>query len=190
MAPPANELDDDAVARLLAEDARAASARYASQGLSAMLPRRPVEGAAMRPNTRFLKNLVRDADVHNAALSRKEESERRARLRLLRDRHSVSAIDAHFDANYDPALDINNHPESAQQGQEEQEDWDLALEAFRDRQKWKQKQTDRMREAGFGDEEIKKWQESNSSGREKPAGSLRWAKAGEAREWDQGKQCV
>ncbi|KIW90331.1 uncharacterized protein Z519_08975 [Cladophialophora bantiana CBS 173.52] len=76
--------DDDYVTKLLVEDARRSSMRYASQGLSALLPKRP-PGSAPKPNTRFLKTLVREADSHNAKLKEKEEYEARIRLKRIRD---------------------------------------------------------------------------------------------------------
>ncbi|OAL34353.1 hypothetical protein AYO20_06406 [Fonsecaea nubica] len=76
--------DDDYVAKLLVEDARKSSLRYASQGMSALLPKRPA-GSAPKPNTRFLKTLVREADSHNAKLKEKEELEARIRLQNIRD---------------------------------------------------------------------------------------------------------
>jgi hypothetical protein len=66
----------------------------------------------------------------------------------------------------------------------EREDWDMALEALRDRQAWQKKHADRMRAAGFDDDEIKKWEES---GREKDESDVRWRKKGQVREWDVGK---
>ncbi|OAP59554.1 hypothetical protein AYL99_06852 [Fonsecaea erecta] len=81
--------DDDYVAKLLVEDARKSSMRYASQGLSALLPKRPT-GSAPKPNTRFLKTLVREADSHNAKLKEKEEFEARNRLRKIRDAERVN----------------------------------------------------------------------------------------------------
>lgn len=81
-------LDDDKyVAKLLAEDAKKSSLRYAQQGLSALLPRRPI-GSAPKPNTRFLKAIVREADSHNAALEKREELEARVRQRELNERRS------------------------------------------------------------------------------------------------------
>lgn len=77
----ADDLDDDYVARLLAEDAKKTSQKYLSQGLSAFLPQRRVD--APKPNTRFLSHIVREADNHNAALKRKEEIEAKKRLREL-----------------------------------------------------------------------------------------------------------
>lgn len=77
-----DDLDDDYVARLLAEDAKKTSQKYSSQGLSAFLPKRRALDAP-KPNTRFLSHIVREADSHNAALKRKEEIEARKRLREL-----------------------------------------------------------------------------------------------------------
>jgi len=79
------ELDDDYVARLLAEDAKRTSHNYATRGLSALLPKRRA-AELPKPNTRFLSHIVREADNHNAALKRKEEQESERRLRALRDR--------------------------------------------------------------------------------------------------------
>jgi hypothetical protein len=64
-----------------------------------------------------------------------------------------------------------------------EDDWDQALEALRDRQRWKQQGADRLRAAGFTDEEVKKWEK----GSEKTEEDVRWAKKGEGREWDRGK---
>jgi hypothetical protein len=93
---------------------------------------------------------------------------------------SASAMDQHFSSTYNPSLDL--HPE--EEPEEEKEDWDMALEALRDREIWKQKGAERLRAAGFGDEEIKKWEDS---GKEKGAEDVKWAGKGEAREWDRGK---
>ena len=89
-------------------------------------------------------------------------------------------MDSHFSTDYDPALDV--HPDS--EDSVEKEDWDMALEALRDRQQWKQKHADRMREAGFDDHDIKKWEDS---GKERSINDVKWRKAGEGREWDAGK---
>lgn len=66
---------------------------------------------------------------------------------------------------------------------EEELDWDQALEALRDRQKWKQQGADRLKAAGFTDEEVRKWEK----GGEKTEDDVKWAKKGEGREWDRGK---
>ncbi|KAK0661548.1 60S ribosomal protein L37-A [Lasiodiplodia hormozganensis] len=81
---PTDELSDNYVAELLKKDAKASSARYASVGLQAYLPKRPT-GQAPKPNTRFLRNILRDTDNHNAALLAKEAEESRARLKALRE---------------------------------------------------------------------------------------------------------
>jgi hypothetical protein len=81
-------------------------------------------------------------------------------------------MDNRFSEDYDPASDAQ--PEPAETG-----DWDEAVETFRDRQKWKQQGAERLREAGFTDDQIKKWEK----GGEKDIDDVRWSKAGEKREW-------
>jgi hypothetical protein len=88
----------------------------------------------------------------------------------------ASGIDARFSANYDPTADV-------QLDFDEENDWDQALEALRDRQKWKQQGADRLRAAGFTEDEIKKWEK----GGEKREEDVKWVKKGEGREWDRGK---
>lgn len=88
----------------------------------------------------------------------------------------ASGIDSRFLATYDPTADVQLDPD-------EGNDWDQALEALRDRQKWKQQGADRLRAAGFTDEEISKWEK----GSEKREEDVKWAKKGEGREWDRGK---
>lgn len=87
-----------------------------------------------------------------------------------------NTIDKHFAADYDPSQDVRVDSE-------EEDDWDMALEALRDRQEWKQQGAERLKAAGFTDEEIEKW----ASGKEKSEEDVRWRKKGEAREWDRGK---
>ena len=89
---------------------------------------------------------------------------------------SSTAIDSHFSSKYDPSQDI--HPNS-----ESENDWDQALEALRDRQRWKQQGADRLRSAGFSEEEIQKWQRGGEKGEE----DVKWKGKGEGREWDRGK---
>lgn len=90
--------------------------------------------------------------------------------------NAVSAMDTHFAVNYDPSADV--HPDS-----DAGDDWELALEALRDRQRYRQQHADRLRAAGFTEEEVKKWEK----GGEKTEDDVRWAKRGEGREWDRGK---
>lgn len=87
-----------------------------------------------------------------------------------------SGIDDRFSASYDPTVDVHLDPD-------EENDWDQALEALRDRQRWKQAGADRLRAAGFTDEEIAKWEK----GGEKREEDVKWGKHGESREWDRGK---
>ncbi|KAL2121922.1 hypothetical protein VTJ04DRAFT_2377 [Mycothermus thermophilus] len=61
--------------------------------------------------------------------------------------------------------------------------WDEAVEAYRDRQKWRQQGAERLRAAGFTEQQIRRWEK----GGEPDIEDVRWAKAGEEREWDRGK---
>ncbi|KAK4242049.1 hypothetical protein C8A03DRAFT_40615 [Achaetomium macrosporum] len=88
-----------------------------------------------------------------------------------------ATLDSRFAEDYDPASDVQLEPA-------ESRDWDEALEAYRDRQKWKQQGAERLRAAGFTEEQIKKWEK----GSEKDIDGVRWSKAGEKREWDRGKE--
>ncbi|KAH8729687.1 hypothetical protein BGZ61DRAFT_446833 [Ilyonectria robusta] len=80
-----------------------------------------------------------------------------------------SGIDRRFSDTYDPKTDVQMD--------------DDAFEAFRDRQKLKQNQEQRMRAAGFADDQVQR----ATSTDEKLADSVQWSKAGEKREWDRGK---
>lgn len=62
----------------------------------------------------------------------------------------------------------------------------MALEALRDRELWKKKGAERLREAGFAEEEVRRWEESGN-GKEKGVEDVRWRGQGEVREWDAGK---
>ncbi|KAL2198767.1 hypothetical protein P885DRAFT_33004 [Corynascus similis CBS 632.67] len=84
----------------------------------------------------------------------------------------AAAMDSRFSEDYDPTSDI-------QPNQNEVGDWDEAVETYRDRQKWKQQGAERLRAAGFTEEQIKKWEK----GGEKDIDDVRWSKAGEKREW-------
>lgn len=86
---------------------------------------------------------------------------------------AASGIDARFSEGYDPALDLS----AGDQG--EGDDWDMVL----DRVKWRQQGADRLRAAGFTDEEIKGWETGKKA-------EVKWAKSGEGREWDRGKSVV
>ncbi|KAK1826524.1 hypothetical protein QBC39DRAFT_364264 [Podospora conica] len=87
-----------------------------------------------------------------------------------------SAMDSRFSESYDPQSDAQ--PEAEEAG-----DWEESVEVFRDRQKWKQQGADRLRAAGFTDDQIKKWEK----GGEPDIDDVKWTKPGEGREWDRGK---
>ena len=89
---------------------------------------------------------------------------------------STSAMDSHFSSNYDPSTDV-------QLDLDEVDDWDMALEAIRDRQRWQKQGAERLKSAGFTEEEVQKWEK----GGEKREEDVRWKGRGEGREWDRGK---
>ncbi|RYP42627.1 hypothetical protein DL768_010302 [Monosporascus sp. mg162] len=90
---------------------------------------------------------------------------------------NTSGIDSRFAPDYDPRLDVTPEPEDPEG------DWDNAVEAFRDRVKWKQQGAERLRSAGFTEEQIRKWEK----GGEKDESDVRWTESGGLREWDRGK---
>lgn len=90
----------------------------------------------------------------------------------------MSGIDSRFASDYDPKIDVT--PNSDEDGGD---DWDNAAEVFRDRQKWKQQGAERLRSAGFSDEQVRKWEK----GDQKDESDVQWNKAGGVREWDRGK---
>lgn len=88
-----------------------------------------------------------------------------------------SGIDRRFSETYDPKTDIQMDED------DDGNTWDDAVEAFRDRQKLQQNQEQRMKAAGFADEQIQR----ASGTEEKSAENVQWSKAGEKRAWDVGK---
>ncbi|KAI7784651.1 hypothetical protein LA080_009588 [Diaporthe eres] len=89
----------------------------------------------------------------------------------------VSGMDSRFSSDYDPKSDVQMEDEDGR------DDWDDALEALRDRARYRQQGADRLREAGSNEDQIKKWEK----GDEKSIDDVQWTKAGEKREWDRGK---
>lgn len=87
-----------------------------------------------------------------------------------------SGMDSRFSPDYDPKSDV-------QPDDDARDDWDESLEALRDRAKFRQQGGDRLREAGFTEDQIKKWEK----GGEKSVDDVQWTKKGEGREWDRGK---
>ncbi|KAL7789600.1 hypothetical protein V8C43DRAFT_285931 [Trichoderma afarasin] len=89
----------------------------------------------------------------------------------------TASLDRRFSDSYDPSTDVL--PDK------EEDNWDDAVEAFRDRQKLRQVQDERMKAAGFADHQI---QRINNNQREKTEEDVVWSKAGEERAWDRGKR--
>lgn len=85
-------------------------------------------------------------------------------------------MDSHFSSNYDPTIDVQPDPDL-------EDDWDMALEALRDRQRWQKQGAERLKSAGFTEEEVQKWEK----GGERTEEDVRWKGRGEGREWDRGK---
>ncbi|KAI1862772.1 uncharacterized protein JN550_009919 [Neoarthrinium moseri] len=87
-----------------------------------------------------------------------------------------SGMDSRFASGYDPKVDVSL-------GHDDDDDWGTALEALKDRQRWKEQGADRLRAAGFTEDQVKKWEK----GDKKDEDDVRWTKKGEQREWDRGK---
>lgn len=93
-------------------------------------------------------------------------------------------LDRRFSESYDPKADVHAEEDEPPQGSS----WDDDVEAYRDRQKLRANQEERLRAAGFSTDQL---QRANAADEEKVGKSeedVRWAKAGERREWDQGKE--
>lgn len=93
-----------------------------------------------------------------------------------------SGIDKRFSESYDPKTDVDM--DEVVSGKS---NWEDEVEAFRDRQKLRQSQEERLRAAGFGDDQIHRIHNGSNGGTEDEA-NVRWSKAGEKREWDEGKE--
>lgn len=119
-----------------------------------------------------------------------------------RGAYRSSNIDAHFSQDYDPTLDVHlDDDEDNRSGSvpsrrpvaglmTAEDDWDMALEALRDRARWRQKGAERLRAAGFDDQVIEQWKKNpafSGSNEQDRVEEVRWAKKGEGREWDRGK---
>ncbi|KAI1445233.1 hypothetical protein F5Y02DRAFT_418285 [Annulohypoxylon stygium] len=93
---------------------------------------------------------------------------------------ATSGIDSRFAPDYDPRKDVT--PESEDKHKEDDE-WSNAVEAFRDRQKWNQQGAERLRSAGFTEEQVNKWKKGDPKSQD----DVQWTTAGGLREWDRGK---
>lgn len=116
---------------------------------------------------------------------------------------NISNIDAHFAPDYDPTLDVQLEEEDDSNIErkptcrpvpglmDEDDDWELALEALRDRARWRQKGEQRLREAGFNESVVERWKSDSVftglGDMESKPEDVKWSKRGEGREWDRGK---
>ncbi|KAL5398930.1 hypothetical protein PMIN03_002760 [Paraphaeosphaeria minitans] len=91
-------------------------------------------------------------------------------------RGDAEGINARFSSTYDAAIDTDALSDKG-------DDWGDAVETYRDRQRWKQQGAERLKAAGFSDEQVSKWER----GDEKNEEDVRWTARGQAREWDRGK---
>ncbi|KAI9904125.1 hypothetical protein N3K66_000654 [Trichothecium roseum] len=97
----------------------------------------------------------------------------------------ASGIDRRFSESYDPKADVQMDDDD-EGGSGSGSRWDNDVEAFRDRQKLRQAQEERLRSAGFDEEQIQR--AKGGSGQKKwDVDDVKWTKAGEQREWDRGK---
>ncbi|KAH7406075.1 hypothetical protein DE146DRAFT_787245 [Phaeosphaeria sp. MPI-PUGE-AT-0046c] len=94
-----------------------------------------------------------------------------------RGAHKASSMgmDSRFSSTYDPTLDVRAASDA-------EDEWGDALEAFRDRQRFKQQGADRLRAAGFTDDQVKRLEKGDNKDEE----DVTWSKGGQ-REWDRGK---
>ncbi|KAK0336225.1 hypothetical protein LTR91_005274 [Friedmanniomyces endolithicus] len=122
-----------------------------------------------------------DSDPLDAVIGPRPAPRVRARGRGAQNAHMPSTIDSRFSSDYDPATDVALNDDEA-----DRDDWDMALEALRDRTKWKTNQAERLKAAGFTDEEVGRWKKGGERG-EKDVEDVRWKKKGDGREWDRGK---
>ncbi|KAK4177524.1 hypothetical protein QBC36DRAFT_326848 [Triangularia setosa] len=101
-------------------------------------------------------------------------------------RRGAAAMDSRFAQDYDPKNDVPLD-DLLKQEASSSNTWDSAVELFRDRQKWKQQGADRLRGAGFTEEQIKKWEKGGKGSEKDDFDSFKYTKKGEQREWDRGK---
>jgi hypothetical protein len=85
-------------------------------------------------------------------------------------------MDDRFSSNYEASADLKLNSDV-------EDDWGDALETLKDRQRWMTKGADRLREAGFSNEVVKRWEKGDNMGEE----DVVWASKGTNREWDRGK---
>ncbi|EFQ96331.1 hypothetical protein CFE70_009040 [Pyrenophora teres f. teres 0-1] len=85
-------------------------------------------------------------------------------------------IESRFSSTYDPKTDVRANSDV-------EDDWGDALEALRDRARWQQQGAERLKAAGFTNDQVKKWEKGDLQNEE----DVVWSRKGQAREWDRGK---
>ncbi|RKF80661.1 putative pre-mrna-splicing factor 38b [Golovinomyces cichoracearum] len=118
-----------------------------------------------------------DTDPLGEFIGPSPASVHQVRIRGRGNISGTSGIDTRFSAVYDPRTDI-------QVDSDDEDDWDQAVEVYRDRQKFREKGIERLRAAGFTEEEIRKFERGSNEKREV---DVKWTMPGERREWDRGK---
>ncbi|KAK0669530.1 hypothetical protein QBC41DRAFT_319490 [Cercophora samala] len=101
-------------------------------------------------------------------------------------RRGAAAMDGRFAEDYDPKNDLPLD-DLLKQDASSSNTWDSAVELYRDRQKWKQQGADRLRAAGYTEEQITKWEKGGKESEKDVFDSLKYTKQGQEREWDRGK---
>uniref|UniRef100_A0A8H7NKC6 Uncharacterized protein n=1 Tax=Bionectria ochroleuca TaxID=29856 RepID=A0A8H7NKC6_BIOOC len=84
-------LTDDYVAELLAKDAQDCSLKYSAMGMEGFRSNKKPANLP-KPNTRFLRHIIKDTDTHNKALLAKEAAESKARLEDLEHSEEVKRL--------------------------------------------------------------------------------------------------
>lgn len=124
-----------------------------------------------------------------------------------RGRGANKARPNRFDPNYNPATEFSQNSDD-ENGETMTtpygSDWELTLEAAKDRKRWQEKGAERLRAAGFGEAEVRKWENGiagkgkgvvydgsggggGGGGVDKGLEEVKWGLKGEGREWDRGK---
>ncbi|KAL6874890.1 hypothetical protein J3F83DRAFT_729031 [Trichoderma novae-zelandiae] len=135
--------------------------------------RSPLAAEKRSPRDSHLKNDGDDSDPLDEFIGPAPPPKYRGRGTVA----GTASLDRRFAESYDPSTDVLPGDEGG--------DWDDAVEAFRDRQKLRRTQDERMKAAGFADHQI---QRINNSQREKTEDDVVWSKPGEERAWDRGKK--
>lgn len=142
-------------------------------------PASPKKRSDSKPSSRDRDELSEDSDPLDSLIGPAPPPTSRPRGRGG-NATNRSTFDLRFnDPSYNPRADV-----ALTDSEGEKDDWATSLEAVRDRAAWREKGAQRLREAGFGETDVAKFEGSR---REKDERDLRWRSKGEGREWDAGK---